>query len=907
LDGYQDPGTRDRFNELICGPSGFLGLLELRLGLISKPASTAIRVAQYHNLLKDSASKKPRFYSESFRKDAFSTAATLLRWRDELILAGWNGSAVRSHSPRLRDLAEVEAVAEATLSAGFGDRIRLVSAELDRRDAKLDSVQVIENREHIPFLLRKLLVKLGAAFGQSSGMISRPAGIIGTDLRNIQDALINPGGTAQINLAYDGTVIFVSAYSEVTLANHAAQILQQNRQKNVSSAIIAESECLHLEVALRALDEPVLAQSACSTARPVLQTLALALALRWEPLDPRDLLAFLVHPVNPVNKRFRTKLAGIVAEHPGIGGSEWNSGIEEHREFLSEKFASDPSNLSKALKQTEEDLARWITVERFDPLTGAPSDELASTCRAVASWSMATAAGAELPPAMAEQYAQLASNASDLAAILKSLPRVPRAQLDRLLDQIAGYGVRSNHTVPEARHAHRLKAPGAFLEPVDSALWWGFRDRSSSRMPTWTTSEIQQLEQSGAELLSMTTRYARESFAVRRAVLAAKKQLIFMTPRWVRNELVAHHPLRDRIQTLIVGKLPVFDLDQYLADPVSIRKPVLLTPELEESSHRPLPRNRRWWKLPSGHCLGPRDRESFTSAEKFIFSPYQWVFEYKARLRQGILFGNPIVRQSRQRGNLLHRLSELVFASNSPIDWKVASRQQVQQSLEAEWKRLLLTEGANLLLPGNQAQAESLFDEGERAIWSLIEHLRKASVTNTHAAVPAARAQFIGGEVHGFIDLLVENSAGLKAIVDLKYNGHAGKRDELANNLQLQLAVYGYLAANGKSWPESAFFILNKCALLSQNQNYFPTADIVRSKASPAGLEVCWKEFEAIWKWRHDLLDQGWIELTVEGANPDDGTGPKSNSLPPIKRWLATDEADRFNDFDALTGWKEDE
>jgi hypothetical protein len=475
LDGYQDPGTRDRFNELICGPNGFLGLLELRLGLISKPASAAVRVAQYRNLLGNSASTKPRFYRESFGKDGFSTAETLLRWRDELILAGWNGSADPSHSSRLRDLAEVERMAEATLSPGFGDRVRLVLTELDRRDAKLDTVEVIEKREHIPLLLRKLLVKLGAAFGYPGGGMSKPAGIPRTDLRNIQEALTSLNGTTQINLAYDGTVIFVSAYSEVTLAHHAAQILQKNRQLNVSSAIIAENECLHLEVALRALDEPVLAISARSSARPVLQTLALALALRWEPLDPRDLLAFLVHPVSPMNNRFRANLAGIVAEHPGIGGSEWNSGIEEHREFLRKKFASDPSVLSKALKQAEENLAQWIAVERFDPLTGAPGDELALTCRAVTSWAMATAASAELPMTMAEQYAQLASDASEMAAILKSLPRVPRAQLDRLLDQVVGNGVRSNHTVPEAGHAHRLNAPGAFLEPVDSVLWWDFR------------------------------------------------------------------------------------------------------------------------------------------------------------------------------------------------------------------------------------------------------------------------------------------------------------------------------------------------------------------------------------------------------------------------------------------------
>jgi hypothetical protein len=906
LDGYQDSGRRDRFDELICGPNGFLGLLELRLGLVSKLPSTAARVALYRNLLENAASTKSRFYTESFGKDGFATAETLLRWRDELILAGWNGSADPNHSPRLRDLAEVEKLALATLSPGFGDRVRLILTELDRRDAKLGTVEVVEHREHIPLLLRNLLVKLGATFGDTGGWMSKPAGITGTDLWKIQKALASQGETTQIRLAYDGTVIFVTAYSEVTLAHYAAQILRKNRRHNASAAIIAENDCLHLDVALRAVDEPVLGLSARSNGRPVLQTLALSLAMHWEPLDPRDLLAFLVHPVSPMNNRMRAKLAAVVAKRPGIGGSEWNSAIEEHREFLREKFASDPSGLSKALKRAEEDLMEWIAVERFDRLAGAPGDEMASTCRAVASWAMGSAAGADVAPALAEQYAQLASDASELAAILQPLPGVTRIQLDRLLDQIAGNGIRSTHTVPEAGHAHRLNTPRVLLEPVDSVLWWGFRERPCSPTPPWTNSEIRELEQLGTELLSTTKRYARENFAVRRAVLAAKKQLIFMTPRRLGNESVAHHPLRDRIEALFVGKPPILDLDQYLAYPVAVRTPALLAPEPEESSRRQLPGIRRWWKLPNGQHLDPRDLESFTSAEKFIFSPYQWVLQYKARLRQGVLFGNPIVHHSRQRGNLLHRFSELVFAPNSPIEWRGASRQQVRQSLEAEWKKLLPTEGANLLLPGNRAQAESLFDEGERALWSLIEHLRRASVTKTHVNLSPSPAQFVGGELYGYIDLLVENNTGLKAIVDLKYNGHGEKREELANNLQLQLAVYGYLVANGARWPESAFFILKKCALLSQNNTYFPGADIVRLNGSAVGLEACWKEFEAIWKWRRDVLDDGWIELTVRGSSPGDGTGPKLNSVPPIPRWSATDEEDRFNDFDALTGWEED-
>ena len=110
LDGYQDLQPRDRFNESIFGPHGFLHLLELRLGLSSRPPSAAGRIVQYREFLQNAASIKKRFYTESFTKDPLAVAETLLRWRDELVLAGWDGSADPAGSTRLSDLAEVERV-----------------------------------------------------------------------------------------------------------------------------------------------------------------------------------------------------------------------------------------------------------------------------------------------------------------------------------------------------------------------------------------------------------------------------------------------------------------------------------------------------------------------------------------------------------------------------------------------------------------------------------------------------------------------------------------------------------------------------------------------------------------------------------------------------------------------------
>src|ERR1700736_5292342 len=161
LDGYQVLQPPDRFNESICGPQGFLRLLELRLGLASKPVSAAGRIVQYREFLQKAASIKERFYTASFAKDPLAVAETLLRWRDELVLAGWDGSP--DPSQRIRDLAEVEGLAGPNLSPGFGDRLRKVLTELDRRDPKFATVEVLENRDSLPLLLRKVFVKLGAS------------------------------------------------------------------------------------------------------------------------------------------------------------------------------------------------------------------------------------------------------------------------------------------------------------------------------------------------------------------------------------------------------------------------------------------------------------------------------------------------------------------------------------------------------------------------------------------------------------------------------------------------------------------------------------------------------------------------------------------------------------------------
>jgi hypothetical protein len=218
----------------------------------------------------------------------------------------------------------------------------------------------------------------------------------------------------------------------------------------------------------------------------------------------------------------------------------------------------------------------------------------------------------------------------------------------------------------------------------------------------------------------------------------------------------------------------------------------------------------------------------------------------------------------------------------------------------------LPTEGANLLLHGKSAVAESLLGESKRALWRLVEHLREAGVTKVKVNHEPTAVSFGGGMIGGKIDLLVETATGRMAVIDMKYRQLTNKRAELKDNLHLQLAVYGYLVAAGGTWPDAAYFILTKERLLAQNHDYFRGAEEVRTKTGiQAGLELCWLQFQKAWQWRRGLLDQGWIEVTVEGTGASIGAAPPANVDPVIARWQPPKDVDRYNDFDALTGWKE--
>jgi hypothetical protein len=883
LDGYvpRQPGAT--LGELTTGPNGLLDVLETRLGLRGERPSRVVRVVQYQQCLA-AADDGSRFYSASFAVDPLAVADALLAWRDEWVAAGWDGRADAVDGKRLQDLAEVERAARETLGSGHADRLRAVEAQLGRRRTGIERVELLDTVDELPPVWRRLAAKLAAEHVPPAHWQGPVAGA-GSDLAALQHALISGARPA---LRGDGSVLLLEADSDLTLARALADCFASDGGWTVPDASVVVGQAgSALDLGLRAAGLPVLGLADRSPWRPALQVLRLALSLLWDPLDPNRLLEFLTLPVSPLGDALRWRLARVVAEAPGIGGVAWREAVEELR--------------SMAGRRVDEDVGAWLEVQRFDSLRGAPSEVLVEVCGRVGRWAAARAGREEAAAAEREAFraaADEAATARDVVGRLQhsGMATLGRLQLERLLQEIVGLGSARADAFAECGALHAVDDPAATIEPAAVAVWFGFVAPPLPARSPWSPAEIAQLRSHGADLPATDAMLQVTARSWLRPVLAAQRQLVLARPRRVGGEATAPHPLWSRIVALADGHaVPTLDVDALLQGEASAADRLPL--RLAGVAHRPLPRPRRWWRLRADAVLAPREAESFSSLSSFVHSPHRWVLQHEARILPGSL--GRVIGGNLQKSTLLHHLFEELFADAGP-GWRTADEATVTGWIAGRLPRLLAEEGANYLLPGARREAEALQAVGQRAAWALIEQLRAAGAASVGMEV-TGQGSFCGGALVGKIDMLVTDRDGREAVVDLKWSGIKYRRDELRRNEQLQLAVYASLRREATSrWPSEAFFVLDDARLLAQSDRFFPHASVCAPPEASAGTAALWAAFETTWTWRRAQLDQGLIEINVEGTEPDEASVPREGAL------AVAAPRDAFDDYVRLTGWPED-
>lgn len=843
------------------GPRGLLGLLESDLGVAWPPVHAAEELGMYRECLAECVDLS-RFYRESFAVDPVGTARTLLDWRREWYLHGWEGTFsgdIAAREPRLGDMAAVEARARERLPPCQGQRLRRVLELLGTRRTQIDKLELADPPEDLPPMWRRLAERLdGTALVQGDG--EAPAD---SDLGRLQ-ALLRGGAPAR--LSADGSLLMLRAQSRDTSAQAVAEMLLANGGSD-RSVVVASQDGIILDNAFGRVGLPRAGFQHYSPFRAASQVLKLALALVWEPLDPHRLLQFLIHPVSPLPWKTRALLAEAVAAQPGVGGPAWQraldkagAGAEEARFWtMPRRYAAGDGAAAELLEERGAACAAWLG-RRFGELRGAEATAV-------------YAAASRQAEAFVDSVRRRRASGAE---------RIAKVEADRLVDEVAR-ALPDDATLAEASHVPATRHPELVTAPVDEVLWWNIEPQRLDLAPVFSPTELAALGTAGVALPAPQARVAASVRAWQRPVFNCRRRLLLV----VHDSDQGRHPLVGRIEAQLPGCRQV-RLDEGLlegnataAKALAIAMPPLPT--------RPLPAKRRWWRL--GRRLPRRETESYSSLAAACYHPHQWLLRYHARLRGSRIAD--VADEALLFGSLAHRLFERFFQDHDrhPRHWRQLPADALEQWLRTNLPDLVEKEGAVLLAPGRGVDKQRVSTQLEQGLARLLTHLRAAGVVAVESERDLQRP-FSDGALAGSADLVAIRADGASAVLDAKWGSENHRLKELEEGRHLQLAVYGFALAE-EAWPAVGYYVVTTGNVLAADAGFFPDAKLPAGEALPP--RAVWERGLVARAWRLAQFARGDIEVNA-GAEPD------AASTPPAGGLETRVDVDRFDEFRWLTG-----
>ncbi|RVE87058.1 PD-(D/E)XK nuclease family protein [Sinorhizobium meliloti] len=859
----------------VVGPAGLVGVLEVQLGLLGPSASRAVRIASY--LAKLRAAGDGRFWGASFEKDPWSTAATLLQWRDDLIAAGWQGNPIGAR--RIDDLAAAEIVGT-MLPPGLADRaVQLLDALPSRPGLRLKRLTLAEPRALLPPLWRRMLEALaavGVTVDQHDGCV---AAAEGSDLRQVQRAL---AGEGREQLTGDGTFVVVEADTELMAAEVIADWLAVSpAEERAGTVVLApDGDTALLDHALRARGLPALGLSVASPWRGALQVLPLAFAAAWQPFDPRVLLNLLMLPRPPISRWAARRLARALSKEPGIGGAAWLdawAGIEVR---LVETHAElEPKDARKEVDAVLAEWRTWTDVGRFDRSLGIPTVEAQAIAGRVAAWAMRADAG--------RNDRLLLAVAAAAGAVVDALNRleqevVPALLLERIVSQVLSEGVVNPDHVPEAGSVRAVRSPGALWSAAPRVIWWGFVGPGErvSRDP-WDRAEVEALEAGGVTLETSADAARRIGAGYTRVLQRSAERLIFVRPALSGDEQTTVHPLAHQLRPIVggAGEGVVFKAERVLREPDAALAGRLLTRHPVESKGPPVGAAK--WTLPAGAAgLMEGRRESATSLRRLFNCHFGWFAQDVLGLRPGRFAEIPGPDQL--FGNLAHEIARRLLPPGPP-----PPTDGVRAAATVLFEMLLPQIAAPLLQPeyaGELSAARELVPAALESLVGLL-HKRDLEVVGSELEREGSHRDLA---LEGRLDLLVRRGPQV-AVLDLKWTRSERRyREEIAKGQAVQLAVYRAISAHAGVKGTGGYFLLRQRRILAGDGSILTDHPIESERADTETLDMVAGDWK---RWR-DLASSG----VLVAAGFDDAADHRPEGL----EFQAPKEPCRFCDLTSL-------
>jgi len=893
LDEQAEPrSARVETGVLYAGPRSLLSYLEAHLGLSGYPENIEyLRIEQYRqalagHLLAVAKQDTPEevFYEKSFGADQFATAAELLSRRDEIVLAGWDFLVNENTPPRLRNLAEVEALytaqtendAEGQLILGFADHFMLMLRQLEIGGHPFTGIKINEPLEMLPGHFQHLFGRLSAISAKPLvEQITFPPDWLNprTDLQKIQNSIATGQQPKDTELKADGSLLLIRAKRGNEAAAFTAKAIRLNPSFRPVCLIPEKNRTLDIALIREGL--PSLGTLSASLARPALQILKLAPTFLWHPIDPFKILEFVSLAIKPLPDKLATTIADQVARSPGLQGEGWYAMVNR---YFSELELAEPA---KTVAGQRKQYGFWFERKRYDINKAVPKSDAVEIYDFLYGW--AYQAFEELGKKNSSLLV-LSEQAKRIVELLQALPEteIGYLALERIVRTIYEPSPVTFHE-REVGHLKYVMHPSSFVGGVEEVLWWNFvQNEPPMFFSRWYPKERQYLGALGLYLETPDQENARMLWQRTRPVLAAQKRLVLVFPEMVDGSETLPHPLLGNLEA-VFGNLEKVTLDVGPDAGQGIFSQLMELPAWQVLPRRQLGRPQPFIEV--GKLDSPmREYETFTSLESLFYYPYQWFFKYKIKLHKSAILS--VVNDNMLMGNLAHRVFEKLMKE----DYYQFDKTTLEGWVEQVLGRLLAQEGAVLLMYGREPERVAFVNKLKYATWSLVCHIRNNNwhVVGTEQELegqlvivsPGTNGAERALPVRGIADLVLERDGEL-AVVDLKWRGASYRTDAIRNKEDLQLVLYSHLVADPGKWAHTSYFIIENGKMIARNNLAFNGIEALAPDVDFKDVnQGILEQMKATLNWRIGQLANGQIEVRtrqtakeIEHKYSDDGQG----------------------------------
>ncbi len=841
LDGrcYPGPlqGGEAACGRMALGPLGLTSQLETWLGLPSETVPGGLRIAQCLRAARAILAKDSTvFYAKALMTAPWACAQRLLAMRNALVLSGWQGGHPEEGGKRLKDLAALsQALPKAPdLPARL---VKIIDVLQCFGLVHHLNIELIEPRETWPQCWKRLFSALDAQGVVFSSWNQGNLKNEDNTLSQVKAYLAGKDKT-RVPLQADDSLIVLRTETVDEAAETVARLLPACSAKG-STVLLRTDPGIVLEEALRRFHQPTTGFAPESRWRSLLQLLPICLRMRWAPRSMQTLLDFLLLPLAPVPAKQRLLLADALQKTPGIGNELWQEKAAEVRDQLRKADAA-------TAEQKWQEYLQWILPEEVEENEGMPLSVIEDVCSSLSAWARELAKTSSYKGLLKV----LASQADDFLNMAREAGETSfsRPTLEAMLDHECALGADTVFSIAEEAPWDCVDHPGKIHGPLDTLIWWQFRDPASSQRHLWSEGEEQWLSAHEQLPTSSEEKHLLNFLAWKRALQCTCRQAILVLPEWENGEEITPHPFLDFITAAFKGDNTLAVLSKNPAELSIDPKPTYrnISPlVMPDKPNEPL-------------CVKalPVPKEiSFSTADTILKCPFHGLF-LTSPLRFHAARSSALPSMSAFLGDFSHCLVQHML-----MDPERPQAKDAAEYMKALVNRFIPTHAAVLLERCNQLIRQNFTAGMEIVARALCERLSLCGFSEPKVEENLKRKLKDRATIlRGRADVMLKASSGKTVIWDMKWSyGKKKYLGMLEQGTAFQLAAYAWMAGNV---VDAAYWLL-------------PVNAFLGTKGSGAsGSGVCDLDFTAMWDQLSEELEarfqeweEGCLAIAGQGGN----------------------------------------